>query len=223
MKSYLQNIIKSIYEQKRVALFIFTIVVYITVLAFIKADAEAEEMAEVTKKITFNTTASAAQELKVQLLSNEYKEMLDGLDETKLKTIEVIEADYYSEYDEEINTGVLHNSEEGQFIETLAIGNIDTSEAAYTPEEFRYHGTFRWNGSKWTWYSEKVLPGGGLNIPGRHLDEESFVCDEDDYICLAADTEYLSKGTIVDTPFGRPGKIYDCGCAYGTIDVYVGW
>ncbi len=259
MKNYLQNIIKSIYQQKRVYLTILTIVAYIIMVCIVKADAEAQEMTETTKKIAFSTAASAAQELEVKPISNDYEDkaayyrelygpdntnivavngyefeiipgapysvyeaMANGLEE-KSEIVEVEEETRYSERVEEVNTGILHNSEEDQFIETSAISEVDTTEAAYTPEELRYHGTFRWNGSKWTWYSEKVLPGGGLDIPGRHLDEDGFVCDEDGYICLAADIEYISRGTIVDTPFGRPGKIYDCGCAYGTIDVYVGW
>ena len=77
-----------------------------------------------------------------------------------------------------------------------------------------YAGDFRW-----TWYSQNVLPGGGLQIPGRHVDENGFICDENDRICLASSD--LEWGTIVTTPFGKEGCIYDCGCASGTLDVYV--
>ena len=72
---------------------------------------------------------------------------------------------------------------------------------------------------RWTWYSQNVLPGGGLQIPGRHVDENGFICDENDRICLASSD--LEWGTIVTTPFGKEGCIYDCGCASGTLDVYV--
>ena len=68
------------------------------------------------------------------------------------------------------------------------------------------------------WYSQKVLPGGGLNIPGRHVDNNGYVCDENGFICLASGS--LAKGTIVETPFGKKGKVYDCGCAANTLDVY---
>ena len=94
-------------------------------------------------------------------------------------------------------------------------------EAEYSAEDFQYRGVIRWGGYKWTWYSELILPGGGLNIPGRHVDENGYICDENDYICLASSD--LSKGTVVLTPFGKDGKIYDCGCASGTLDVYVHW
>ena len=84
-------------------------------------------------------------------------------------------------------------------------------------------GGVYWNpytGLKETWYSQRVLPGGGLDIPGRHVNEEGFVCDGDGYICLASST--YSKGTVVETSRGI-GKVYDSGCAPGTIDIYTDW
>ncbi len=100
---------------------------------------------------------------------------------------------------------------------------VETYSGDYSPADFAWMGVINWNGSKWTYYSEKVLPGGGLNIPGRHVDEYGFVCDENGYICLAADPSYIARGSVIATPFGREGKIYDCGCAYGTVDCYVSW
>ncbi len=94
-------------------------------------------------------------------------------------------------------------------------------EVYYTPWEFKYKGVIRWNDWRWTWYSEKVLPGRGLKIPGRHNDENGYVCDGDGYICLSSSD--LPRGTVLDTPFGKQGKIYDTGCPHGTIDVYVAW
>lgn len=88
----------------------------------------------------------------------------------------------------------------------------------YSAFDLQSLGVIYWGGWRWTWYSQNILPGGGLSIPGRHVDENGYVCDEDDYICLAATS--LSKGCIVDTPFGKQGKVYDSGCAYGTLDVY---
>ncbi len=93
--------------------------------------------------------------------------------------------------------------------------------AKYTPTYFRRMGVINWNGWRWTWYSQRVLPGGGLRIPGRHVDSNGYVCDKNDYICLASGR--LSKGTVVKTPFGKMGKVYDSGCAAGTLDVYVNW
>lgn len=91
----------------------------------------------------------------------------------------------------------------------------------YTGEELQFMGVINYDGYRWTWYSERVLPGGGLDIPGRHADKNGYICDEDGYICLAS--QDLAKGTEVDTPFGKKGKIYDvCGIS-GTLDVYVNW
>lgn len=90
--------------------------------------------------------------------------------------------------------------------------------ADYTPSYFRKMGIVGYNGWRWTWYSQRVLPGGGLRIPGRHIDELNMVCDRDNYICLASSD--LAKGSVVDTPFGKKGKVYDDGCSSGTLDVY---
>ena len=81
-------------------------------------------------------------------------------------------------------------------------------------------GVVYFNGHKETWYSQKVLPGGGLKIPGRHVDSRGLVCDGDGYICIAS-SDY-KKGTIVETSLGT-GKVYDSGCASGTIDIYCNW
>jgi len=89
----------------------------------------------------------------------------------------------------------------------------------YTSSEFQYLGEVYYDGWRWTWYSENVLPGGGLDIPGRYVDENLFVCDGDGYICLASST--LPYGTVLETPFGKYGKVYDSGCDEGTVDVYV--
>lgn len=86
----------------------------------------------------------------------------------------------------------------------------------------RSKGVVYYNGHRETYYSERVLPGAGLKIPGRHVADDGTVRDEDGYICVASDLSYLSKGSILLTSLG-PAKVYDTGCAYGTIDIYVNW
>lgn len=76
------------------------------------------------------------------------------------------------------------------------------------------------NGHRETWYSQKVLPGNGLRIPGRHVASDGTIRDANGYICVAS-SDY-EKGTIVQTSLG-PGKVYDTGCASGTIDIYTDW
>ena len=94
-----------------------------------------------------------------------------------------------------------------------------TTQPSMTPAEFRKAGVVYYNGYKFTYYSEKVLPGPGLKIPGRHSDG-NFVRDGDGYICVASCD--LPKGTVVATPFGK-GKVYDVCRDSGTIDIYVSW
>ena len=85
---------------------------------------------------------------------------------------------------------------------------------------FRSQG--RANDGSWnyTWYSQRVLPGGGLDIPGRHVTEDGFVRDADGNICVASDD--LDKGTEVETPYGK-GKVYDTGSGSGNLDLYTDW
>ena len=83
-------------------------------------------------------------------------------------------------------------------------------------------GVYTYNGHRETYYDEKVLPGGGLRIPGRHVASDGTIRDENGYICVAADPSYMSYGSTLMTSLG-PAKVYDSGCAYGTIDIYVNW
>jgi len=86
----------------------------------------------------------------------------------------------------------------------------------------KQRGAIFYNGHRETYYSEKVLPGNGLNIPGRHVADDGTIRDADGYICVAADPSYMAKGSVLITSLG-PAKVYDSGCAYGTIDIYVNW
>lgn len=87
---------------------------------------------------------------------------------------------------------------------------------------FMWTGRLYWGGMEFTYYSQSVLPGPGLRIPGRHVNANGYVCDGDGYIVLASD--YYARGTVISTPFGNYGKVYD---AFGTgqpsyrFDVYI--
>ena len=83
-------------------------------------------------------------------------------------------------------------------------------------------GAIYYNDHKETYYSQNVLPGESLDIPGRHVAFDGTIRDEDGYICVACDPEFLEYGGIIETSAGW-GKVYDCGCAYGTVDLYVDW
>lgn len=81
-------------------------------------------------------------------------------------------------------------------------------------------GVVYFNGHKETYYSQRVLPGYGLNIPGRHVASDGTIRDANGYLCLAS-SDY-PKGTVVETSLGT-GVVYDSGCASGTIDIYTDW
>ena len=81
-------------------------------------------------------------------------------------------------------------------------------------------GVNYFNGHKETWYSQKVLPGNGLQIPGRHVAADGTIRDVNDYICVAS-SDYR-MGTIIETSLGT-GKVYDSGCASGVVDIYTNW
>ncbi|MFC5338540.1 hypothetical protein [Leucobacter denitrificans] len=90
--------------------------------------------------------------------------------------------------------------------------------ALYTLEQFMFTGSVNWGGYRFTYYSQQVLPGGGLAIPGRHVNAGGYVSDGDGYIVLAGSAP---KGTVYETPFGYPGKIYDRGTVGNHLDVYI--
>ena len=92
------------------------------------------------------------------------------------------------------------------------------TSAEYSLAAFMSAGVVNWGGYKFTYYSQQVLPGGGLAIPGRHVNAGGYVADSDGYIVLAGSAP---KGTVYATPFGAPGKIYDRGTVGNHLDVYV--
>lgn len=95
---------------------------------------------------------------------------------------------------------------------------VTTSQKLYALRQFMFDGIIHWNGLKFTYYSQSVLPGGGLKIPGRHINADGYVADGDGYIVLANNAPL---GTIIDTPFGYKGKVYDRGTVGNHFDVYI--
>ena len=93
-----------------------------------------------------------------------------------------------------------------------------STEKLYDLQTFMFNGVINWQGLKFTYYSQSVLPGGGLEIPGRHVNNDGYVSDGDGFIVLAGSAP---KGTVYDTPFGYQGKIYDRGTVGNHLDVYI--
>ena len=98
------------------------------------------------------------------------------------------------------------------------------SYMTYSPGYFKENGVIEYDGYYFTYYSERVLPGDGLYIPGRWTDEYGFVRDGNGCLCLASNTpETMDRFSTVYTPWGL-GVIYDYGTGDDSvIDVYVGW
>lgn len=104
-------------------------------------------------------------------------------------------------------------------------GDFDaySSDGYITTDEFIDCGIINYNDNIFTYYSENVLPGNGLDIPGRYTDDEGYVCDEDNYVVLATpDEDIYPRYSTIELPTGRMGKFYDY-CPEGSIDVYVNW
>ena len=102
-------------------------------------------------------------------------------------------------------------AEEVQVQSAVSSGSISLSS-------FLTQGVVYSNGYKFTYYSQSVLPGGGLSIPGRHVSGAGYVSDGDGYIVAAGS---LPLGTVVPTPFGASAKIYDRGTTGNHIDIYI--
>lgn len=120
--------------------------------------------------------------------------------------------------DEAASRGALGDSGEGSPV----YADVSTS-GEYSVGDLQFMGVINWGGYKFTYYSQSVLPGGGLSIPGRHVNAGGFVSDGDGYIVLAAPYG-VSHGSVFATPFGYSGKVYDT-CASCTtspfwLDVY---
>lgn len=108
--------------------------------------------------------------------------------------------------------------EQAQAQQTYSGSSVSNSGVKISLSQFMFDGVVYSGGYKFTYYSQSVLPGGGLSIPGRHVNADGFVSDGDGYIVLAGSAPL---GTVYDTPFGYKGKIYDRGTYGNHLDVYV--
>lgn len=114
-------------------------------------------------------------------------------------------------------TATAETTKAGASTSPAAAAGAASSTGQYSLSALQRAGVVNWSGYKFTYYSQKVLPGGGLKIPGRHVNAGGYVTDADGYIVLANDAP---KGTVINTPFGAPGKVYDRGTRGNHFDVY---
>lgn len=91
---------------------------------------------------------------------------------------------------------------------TVSTGSNFKSDGVWYDENYRY-----------TWYSSNVLH--HYRTDEWTAGSDDIYRDADGYIVVAS-SDY-AQGTIIEnTPFGA-AKVYDSGCASGTLDVYVNY
>lgn len=94
----------------------------------------------------------------------------------------------------------------------------------YSAEDLQILGEIYDGDLCYKWYSQQVLPGEGLDIPGRYVDDEGYIRDEEGNLCVASNRFPL--GTQIEVPFGDGyAVVYD---TYedeedDLIDVYTDW
>lgn len=190
------------------------------------------EFSTVKAKKEVNKAESSITESSIEESSEETESLVESTDESYETEDETNEVEYsYEEeeeeyiyedesYEEYVEENYYDETYDDEYVVEDTVFQYDY-DAIYTPIDFQDMGIIDWGGWCWTFYSQQAMPGEGLIIPGRHIDYNGYVCDENDYICLASSS--LDKGTVVDTPFGKMGKVYDCGCLNYILDVYVDW
>lgn len=149
------------------------------------------------------------------------EEDIAAMDDLELKLTNCTSIEKIDEYEAELNT-IVNAAKEARDAEIAAQQTATASTSSGSGNysgsyyDFLRDGVVYYNGNKYTYYSQRVLPGGGLNIPGRHVDG-GFVKDGDGYICVANDGPL---GSVISTPWGE-AKIYDRGTSGNHYDVYV--
>jgi hypothetical protein len=173
-----------------------------------------------------SSVSDKEQEYNVVVSETEEENHID--EQNDIEEYNIPEENLYSEYyddDEYVYEELEENSDEYDDYnpEEYDFDFVGEEQQSIIPsEQFQEDGVEFWNGYYWTYYSELALPGEDLDIPGRYTDYDGYVCDENNYICLASDS--LPRGTVVSTPFGKDGKVYDCGCGNDyVLDVYCSW
>lgn len=161
---------------------------------------QAPKKEEVTTKCVITTTTASTEEVTEAIIDEEpaTKEELPTADTTLSK--ELTGDEYF----------------EGVKLQYSAPYNITDNKLTATK------GVVYYNGHKECYYTQTLLPGKGLYLPGRHVAEDGTIRDGDGYICVAANLKFLPRYTKVMTSLG-PGKVYDTGCVYGTVDIYTDW
>ena len=178
----------------------------------IEKEAEAKKKAEEEKKAAEEAAKKAEEEAKKKSAEEAAKK---AEEEAKKK----VEEEKKAAEEATKRSAESSSQSESSAEESSDYSAVQTStEKLYSLPDFMFRGVVYWSGYKFTYYSQSVLPGGGLSIPGRHVNADGYVADGDGYIVLAGSAPI---GTVYDTPFGYKGKIYDRGTSGNHLDVYI--
>lgn len=207
---------------------------------------EEETEFEIVEDLLYNEGKRQKDEELTQFIENHQEYLTDEdrheLDEIRTGIRDAVYAsqyhywvDVYTRVTDYINQKMVDTFNESARLEEEEARLTDEQQVEYTYYESSYYpsstqegvltaqgGVNYYNGIKETWYSQKTLPGGGLDIPGRHVDpSDGTVRDGDGYIVVAASD--LPKGTEVETSLGA-GKVYDTGyMGPNHYDIYTDW
>lgn len=153
-------------------------------------------------------------ELKEEVIDSSKKEKVDN--EDYKKSFWGIQLKYDAEYKlSEENYG--EKLTKSKWVTNMKNGTI----AKYIEKQNKYESKRAEKSHKETYYSQKSLPGKGLNIPGRHVAKDGTIRDQDGYICVACN--YLPKNSLIMTTLW-PGRVYDrWWMRWNWIDLYTNW
>ncbi len=131
-----------------------------------------------------------------------------------------IEEEYYEEPAAEAYVEPEETYVEEEYYEEPSSG----SEYLYNITDLSHIGIIYYNGYRFTWYTSNEWTGNPAygRPEGMWLDENGCWRDPEGYLMFASDS--LAPYSVVDTPFGIPGRIYDCGPgADDLLDLYTAW
>lgn len=192
-----------------------------------KSELATEKQTESKKPVTEATTKSKSEKKKHETTDvkkndpvEQVQEETNDTEDAKIKEEQLTseEQRIVAEMEEEVG-------KEEEESDNIAFGYKLQYSAVYNVTEghlTRSNGSIRYNGHRETWYSTNEAAGKNtaVSIPGKHVADDGTIRDADGYICVASsDLRFYST---VMTSVG-PGKVYDCGCSHGTIDVYTTW
>lgn len=177
-----------------------------------------------TKRAEYAGKADEAIAAYGSYLSEEQQNQLRDLENKLVNAVSFTDiTEYENQFNEVVSAGETAKADaealaaqQAAAVSTSSSGSYNSGNYSGSYYDFLQAGIVYDNGNKFSYYSQSVLPGGGLNIPGRHTDG-GFVKDGDGYIVLA---NSAPNGTVISTPWGD-GKVYDKGTSGNHYDVYV--